>query len=69
MATIKDTVKLTISRRQFDHIIAGLRAAQARWYTPDSFDQTQSEMIREIATGNGDLMTADEIDEFIQEIN
>jgi hypothetical protein len=60
-------VRMTVSRHQFDHVIAGLRALQARWYTID--ETSTSDAIREIACEHGELMTPDEIDAFIEEIN
>jgi hypothetical protein len=60
-------IRLTLTARQLDHVIAGLRALQARWYTID--ETGQSEAIREIACEHGELMTPEEIDSFIEVIN
>lgn len=60
-------IVLSLTSRQFDHVIAGLRALQSRWYTID--ETLQSEAIREIACEHGELMTPEEIDSFVEEIN
>jgi hypothetical protein len=59
--------KLTISDRQFDHIIAALRYFQRDIQLCDG--QCTDDDIRLIATEHGELMTPEEIDSFIQEIN
>jgi hypothetical protein len=64
--------KLTISDRQFDHIIAGLRLLEID--LEDGALATEQvgplfEPLLAIATEHGDLMTPEEIDSFIQEIN
>ena len=62
-------VRLRITPRQFDHIIAALRAYQWCLLANGGPGAKYCAQVHEIATEHGDLMTAEEIDAFIEEIN
>jgi hypothetical protein len=58
--------------RQFDHIIAGLRAYQSILIAcdgPMGKYRAIANKLKPLATEHGELMTPEEIDAFIEEIN
>jgi hypothetical protein len=60
-------MSLNLTPRQFDHIVAALREFQAYIRLCDG--QCSDEDLDAIATEHGVLMSIEEIDAFIEEIN
>lgn len=66
---INSRIRLSLTPRQFDHIIAGLRVYQDFLAVCGDPCAAACAKVHEIATEHGPLMTAEEIDAFVEEIN